>query len=175
VYTARTFGSHRYESKVINSFGHAVPVVGGNLQRTGAEAKAMVLHADFGEQQDTVVFDIRSAYAEPALKKLERSFVFDRVMPALTVTDEVQFTDAKPFETALITWGEWKELSDKAFSITDGKQVVRVEVETENVPFTVKCETLNEDVHTARKPLRIGIALKEPVKDARVRLRISAP
>jgi hypothetical protein len=173
VYTARTFGSHRYESKVINSYGHAVPVVAGNLQRTGADAKAVVLRTDFGEQQDTLELDIRSAYAEPGLKKLERAFVFDRVASSLTVSDEVQFAEAKLFETALITWGEWKQLSDEAFSITDGKQAVRVQVETGGLPFVIKSETLNEDVHTPKKPVRIGIALKEPVTEARVRLRIS--
>jgi hypothetical protein len=172
VYTARTFGSHRYDSKVLNSFGHAVPVVAGNLQRTGADARAVVLHTDFGEQRDTLAMDIRSAYPEPALKKLERTFVFDRADPSLTVIDEVQFAEAKPFETALITWGEWKRVSDNEISIRDGKEVVRVRIETDNIPFTIKSETLDENVHTPKKPVRIGIALKEPLREAKVSLRV---
>jgi len=40
VYTARTFSSHRYESKVLNSFGHPVPVIAGKLQQTGGQARA---------------------------------------------------------------------------------------------------------------------------------------
>ncbi|MCX5685676.1 MAG: heparinase II/III family protein, partial [Planctomycetota bacterium] len=47
VYTARTFSSRRYDSKLLNSFGHAVPVVAGQLQRTGRDAQAKVLRADF--------------------------------------------------------------------------------------------------------------------------------
>jgi hypothetical protein len=173
VYTARTFGSHRYDSKVLNSFGHAVPVVAERLQRTGADAKAVVLRTGFTEQQDTFTLDIRSAYPPPELEKLERTFVFDRVNPSLTVTDEVQFAGARPFETALITWGEFKKASDNAFLIVDGKEAVRVQIETGNLPFTIKSETLNEDVHTPKKPLRIGIALKDPVEGANVRLRIT--
>jgi hypothetical protein len=173
VYTARTFGSHRYESKVLNSFGHAVPVVAGELQRTGADAKAIVLRTEFGQQRDTLVLDIRSAYPEPGLQKLERTFVFDRTKPSLAVTDTVSFTEPKPFETALITWGEWKKVSEDAFSITDGTEAIRVRIETGNIPFTIKSETLNEDVHTPRKPVRIGITLKQPVKEAIVHLNIS--
>ncbi len=35
VYTARTFGPNRYQSNVLNSFGHPVPRVAGTLQVTG--------------------------------------------------------------------------------------------------------------------------------------------
>ena len=40
IYTARTFSARRYDSKVLNSYDHAVPVIGGQLQRTGADAQA---------------------------------------------------------------------------------------------------------------------------------------
>jgi len=38
VYTARTFSNRRYESNVLNSFGHPVPMVAGKLQKTGRQA-----------------------------------------------------------------------------------------------------------------------------------------
>ena len=47
VYTARTFSARRYESKVLNSFGHAVPVIAGQLQRTGLAAHAEILRHEF--------------------------------------------------------------------------------------------------------------------------------
>ena len=47
VYTARTFSARRYESNLLNSFGHPVPVVAGQLQRTGKEARAEVLATEF--------------------------------------------------------------------------------------------------------------------------------
>ena len=62
IYTARTFSSRRYDSQVLNSYGNAVPVIGGRLQRTGAEARAIVRRADFTDQEDTLTLDIRSAY-----------------------------------------------------------------------------------------------------------------
>jgi hypothetical protein len=44
VYTARTFSARRYESQVLNSYGHPVPLVAGQLQRTGRKAEARVLN-----------------------------------------------------------------------------------------------------------------------------------
>ena len=63
VYTARTFSDRRYESNVLNSFGHPVPRVAGQLQQTGRQAAAKVLKTEFTDKADTLVMDISSAYA----------------------------------------------------------------------------------------------------------------
>ena len=99
---------------MLSSYGHAVPVIGGQLQRTGADARAAALRADFRNEEDTLVLDIGSAYAAPELKRRERTFVFRRgESAALTVRDEAAFSEPKRFETVLITWGNWNELSEK--------------------------------------------------------------
>ena len=174
VYTARTFSGHRYDSKVLNSYGHAVPVIGGQLQRTGADARAAVLRADFREAEDTLTLDIRSAYTVPELKRLERTFVFRRgESAALTVRDEADFNEPRSFETALITWGDWKKLSEKEVLLSDEGGAVRVRIDTSGEPFKISAERLNEDVPTRTKPLRLGIALDSPVKAATVTLTIT--
>jgi hypothetical protein len=174
IYTARTFSGHRYDSKVLSSYGHAVPVIGGQLQRTGANARAVVLRADFGADQDTLALDIRSAYAEPELKRLERTFVFRRgASAALTVRDEVAFSEPRSFETTLITWGDWKKLSDKEILVSDKGGSVRVKIDTGGEPFQISEERLKEDVPTRTKPLRLGIALNSPVKAVAVTLTIT--
>ena len=174
IYTQRTFSPHRYESKVLNSYGHAVPVIAGQLQRPGADARAAVLRADFTDAEDTLVLDIRSAYPVPELQRLERTFVFRRGEPAaLTVRDEVAFSVPKSFETALITWGKWKRLSDRELRITDDGGGVHVKIDTGGEPFTLKAETLNEDVPTPGKPVRLDIALTRPIKSASVVLTIT--
>ena len=70
--------AHRYDSNVLNSFGHPVPRVAGKLQREGRAAEAKVRRADFTDAMDTLVFDIRSCYEVPELKKLDRTFVYSR-------------------------------------------------------------------------------------------------
>jgi hypothetical protein len=174
IYTARTFSGRRYDSKVLSSYGHAVPVIGGQLQRKGADARAAVLRADFRDQEDTLVLDIRSAYTVPELKRLERTFVFRRGQSAaLTVRDEAIFREPKLFETALITWGNWKKVSEKEVLLSDEDGAVRVRIDTGDEPFKLSAERLNEDVPTPTKPLRLGIALNSPVKAAVVTLTIT--
>ncbi|NIL99269.1 MAG: heparinase, partial [Planctomycetales bacterium] len=103
-YTARTFSGRRYESDVLNSFGHPVPRVAGNLQLSGRQAAAEVLKTEFTEQTDTIVLDLRKAYAAGQLRKLQRTFIFSRQQRGrLTVVDEAQFDNPQDFGTALIT------------------------------------------------------------------------
>jgi hypothetical protein len=174
VYTSRTFGAHRYDSKVLNSFGHAVPVIDGQLQRAGADAKADVLKTVFTDQQDVLALDIHSAYAVPELKSLQRRFTFERAKAKLTVDDDVDFSNSKSFETALITWSGWKQTSPNEILLGEGKDIARVKIDTGGAPFRIKAETIDEDVHTPKKPIHIGIILNEPVQRAHVRLTITA-
>src|SRR6185436_1952089 len=97
IYTGDTFSTNRYKSDVLNSFGHDVPVVAGKLQRAGKDAKALVLRTEFTEGQDTLTLDIKSAYTVPTLKRLHRTFVFQRDKPSLSVRDEVEFSTAETF------------------------------------------------------------------------------
>jgi hypothetical protein len=174
VYTARTFSAHRYDSNVLNSFGHAVPVVAGQLQRAGVEARAVVLSQIFTEAADTLTLDLSSAYAVAGLKKLERTFVFQRgESPLLEVRDQMKFASPGNFESALITWGTIRRVSENELEIADGKDAVRVTIDTRGRAFELKQETINENVHTERKPIRLGIALVEKVSAATVTLRIS--
>jgi hypothetical protein len=173
VYTRRTFSAHRYDSEVLNSFGHAVPVVAGQLQRTGANARGVILATNFSPAQDRITFDFRSAYAVPQLEKLERTFVFQRQpQSALEVTDEVKFSQPETFETALITWGNLKQLDARTLELTDGDSAVRVSIDTGGRSFQIKSTTINEDVHTPRKPVHVGIVLDQKTTAATVRLRI---
>jgi hypothetical protein len=174
VYTARTFSAKRYESTVLSSFGHPVPVIAGQLQREGAKARGVVLQTRFTPEQDTLRLDIRSAYAVPELTRLEREFVFRRgTAPALTVTDEITFSKPSTYEAALITWGKWKQVSQHELLISDGGDAVRVQVDSGDVAFDVRSETLDEDVHTKTKPVRLGLKLKTPITQGQFKLTIT--
>lgn len=173
VYTKRTFGPHRYDSQVLNSFGHAVPVIAGQLQRTGAEAHAVIKKTGFTDTTDTLVLDVTSAYAVPELQHLERTFTFHRTeKPSLDVGDSVAFSKPKTFETALITWSDWKQISPNEIRIGDTNGAVDVSIETGGLPVAISATEIHEDVHTPRLPVHIGIALKDPVRRATVTLQI---
>lgn len=173
VYTARTFSAKRYESKVLNSFGHAVPVVDGQLQQTGAKARGVVLETAFSDAEDVLRLDLRSAYAVDGLQKMERTFRYRRGEQAsLVVADDVEFRTSGQFEAALVTWGEWRKLDERTFRIADGDRAVLVEVSTGGLPYEMKETVIEEDVRTARPPRRIGLSLLQPVSKATVTLSI---
>jgi hypothetical protein len=173
VYTARTFSSRRYESKVLNSFGHAVPIVAGQLQRHGAGARAVLLATHFTPSADTISFDLRSAYSAPDLRKLDRTFVYQRgKSPCLEVRDQAIFSAPESFESALITWGRVRRTAAHELTISDGSGVVRVSIDTGGVPFHLRWETIDEDTDNHRKPAHLGIVLNNKVSSAVVTLRI---
>jgi hypothetical protein len=174
VYTARTFGSNRYESDVMNSFGHSVPVIAGKLQRQGADARAVVIETNFSDAADKLTLDLTSAYTVPTLQKLERSFEFRRGQnPSLTVQDNVSFTSLETFETALVTWSEWKQLSPLELLFTEGKDSVHVRIDTKGIPFEITSKQLEADVTTPKRATRLGLKLLQPLTNGIVRLTIT--
>ncbi|MFO7958593.1 MAG: heparinase II/III family protein [Candidatus Brocadiia bacterium] len=172
VYTARTFGPRRYESNVLNSWGHPVPVVNGRLQRTGREARAAVLEAEFTEATDRLVLDLTSAYEAPELEGLRRTFVYDRRGGGgLMVTDEARFSEPRRFGTALVTLGRWERTGPRTLRVYDTMSGVDVTVSA-SAEFAVSSETINEDVRARGKPTRVGIDLREPVLEATIAVTI---
>lgn len=173
-YTRRTFSSKRYESRVLNSYGHSVPVIGGKLQRPGRQAQAVVMGKDFQEQTDKIRFDLRSAYNVPELKKLERSFEYRRGKePALVVEDTVSFSGRQSFETALITWSPWRQTGPAELQIGKGADTLKVRIDSGGASVVMSSEILDEDVHSRVKPMRIKLALGEPIESAFFRVTIT--
>jgi len=174
VYTSRTFSKQRYESKVLNSFGHSVPLVAGRLQKTGKAARGRVVRTEFDDAGDTLVLDIASAYDVPELKKLTRSFHYSRSQAgSLTVTDEVEFAAPKRFGTAVVTLGRWKGLGAGSLTIQHVRQAVRVDIDAGGSDFEIKGEKIHEDVKTKTLPTRIGIDLTQPVTKATITVKIT--
>jgi len=166
VYTRRTFSRQRYESKVLNSYGHDVPVVAGRLQSTGRKAAAKVLSADFEESKDRLALDLRAAYDVPELKSLVRVFEFDRGKREVRVTDEVEFASPQTFETAVVTFGRVHLRPPDRIVLFDQERALAVEVRAEggSVKFT------REDIENPGRPtpVRIGIAFENPLRRGRI-------
>jgi hypothetical protein len=175
VYTARTFGPQRFDSQVINSYGHAVPLVAGQLQQTGRQFVARVITTNFHPEVDTVVLDLSGGYAVPGLKKLVRSFTLQRgPQPAIRVVDTVEFSKPEAFGTALITFANWKEISPGVYEIGEGADRLKVEVVVEGAGWILQPEVLREDLQAGRPATRLGFNLTAPVRTATVRMTITS-
>jgi len=174
VYTARTFSSRRYDSGMLNSLGHPVPRIAGKLQFAGRRARAVVLRTDFTDTADTLILDIRSAYKVPQMTKLTRTFVYSRAAAgSLTVRDQAAFSKPTTFETALITLGKWQRSGRDAILVRDGGQTLRVEIDTGGAAYDIQAAEIKEHVKTRTRPTRIAIALKAPVTEAAITLKIT--
>ncbi|MFH1918317.1 MAG: heparinase II/III family protein [Planctomycetota bacterium] len=174
VYTARTFSSKRYESGVLNSFGHPVPLVAGKLQKSGRSAAARVMKTEFSDAVDTVVLDLRAAYPVDGLEKLERTILFSREGAGrLTVTDEVRFATTQTFAEALVTFSDWRQAGPKELVVGEGPAAVLVELATDGPEFRVEAEKIEEDLPGGHIPTRLAINLAEPVAAATVTLTIT--
>jgi len=174
IYTASTFGADRYKSPVNNSYGHNVPVVDGQLQKSGRDAAAKIIRRDFSEKEDRWTVDLRALYEVSGLKKLEREFVYVRgSRPRVEITDRVEFATEKTYGTALMTLGEWSEQGEGKLRFKDGEGVLDVEV-TASVPFTIKGETITANLRGPKTPpQRVGIDFNKPVREAELKMVIT--
>ena len=173
-YTVRTFSERRYESNVLNSYGHSAPLVAGQLQKEGDKARARILKQELIEERDLVVFDLRSAYDVASLVKLHRSFLFSRQGAGrLMVIDEVSFTEPEAFSTALITFNHWREVAEGILEIFEGEDALRVEIRVDGGNFEITSEEIKENVRVKGYPTRIAIDLTNPVQSARIETTIA--
>jgi hypothetical protein len=168
VYTARTFGPRRYESNVMNSYGHPVPKVAGRLQLPGRQHAARVVRTEFTPAADTVVLDLTAAYDAPELVRLVRTFTVRRQPRVeVVIVDEVEMNTPAAFETALITFEPWRANRRRELTIGSGETVVSVLVEASS-PWQLVPDTLTEDLPQGRVPVRLGLQLEQPVERARI-------
>ena len=174
VYTARTFSKDRYVSKVLSSYGHPVPVIGGCLQSTGRQAEAKIVRSEFSDASDTLALDLTSAYATPGLKRLIRTFAYSREGEGrLTVRDDVSLERPATFETALITLDTWEQTSPGVLLLKGKEGALDVKIETGGKAVSVSGEEIREDVHTRSLPKRVAIRLDQPITETSVTVTLS--
>ncbi len=173
-YTSRTFSSKRYDSNLLNSFGHPVPVVAGQLQKIGEDANAKILKTEFTGDSDTLEMDFSSAYPVKELKSLKRTFVYSRKeYGSLTVTDAVIFSSPSNFETAIVTLGTFEVKSDSSLIISSGTEKILAEFYTDAGEIEIYSTEIIEDNPGNIKPLRIGLKFKNPVEKATIKVKYS--
>ncbi len=165
-YNAKTFGPHRLESMMLNSYGHDVPYVGKTLQNIGPSAEGKIVSTDFTPDKDTLVMDLSTSYSVPGLKKLIRTFVLDRSRPALEITDEAEFDQPTDFGTALVTTSSVKEQGPGSFLISGKTSAVQATVTVDDnlsIANTIEPITSHSGA-VASKPMRLGVNLTAPAQ-----------
>jgi hypothetical protein len=172
IYTKFTFSHQRYDSDANNSYGHPVPVVGGQLQKTGIAAKADIVDTRFTDAADHLTLDLTQGYDAETLEQLRRQFIYSRQdAGTVTIIDTAAFTAPTAFETALVTHADIEQPDPQSLRLTDGTTAAMVRIEAE-VPFTVRVDPLKANFRSGR-PKRIAITLDQPVQKAAVKITIT--
>lgn len=178
VYDKRTFSVHRYEGDLLNSFGHPVPVVGGELQfpdktyhRTGygRDAYTVLVDTTFTEERDQVILEMDRAYKVRHLENLIRAFRYDRTgKGSVEVCDQVKFSKADTYETALITYADWKRDEEGRLQISANGEAIEVEITSDQGELEFDHCVIQE----SSTPTRLSWRLKEPVLEASIRISV---
>jgi len=170
VYTNRTFSKDRYLGQLLNSFGHPVPIVAGQLQQAGEHAQAVLVETHFGNEADELVLDLKPAYDVEHLEELTRKFRYQRSGAGeVVVMDRVVYAKPDTFETALITYANWQMDADGCVCIGDGDAMLEVTVETDRGVLNFEHCTIEE----SSTPTRLSWRLQAPVMEAEVVIRVT--
>ena len=177
-YSRRTFTSGRYQSQLLNSFGHPVLAFASALQSDGSKYAAKVLNTTFTDRRDTLAFDLRDAYPRvPGLKVCTRTFTWEPKGKSakLTVRDDVSLEAPQIFESALTTWGTCTQKGDTLTATYEGKTLtVRV---TASAPWHLE-EAIVKGKPMGKKwqkltPRRYAVKLDNPAQDGWIQFEIT--
>lgn len=179
VYTSRTFSKQRYESGVLNSYGHSVPVIAGELQwphfneENNHVYKAEVLKTIFCEEYDKMILDLTNLYPIEALKKLTREFIYSRESKgSLQVIDTFEYTQKQSYETALITIYDYRITKDNEIMISHNDNRIRILISS-SAAYTIRVDDICEELPVDVQVKRIAISLDKKVDKGRVELSIA--
>ncbi len=172
-YTGRTFSALRYESRIVNSYGHPVPVVDLRLQGTGRQFFSRVAGVSFCAERDEIVYDLTAAYPECPLKSLVRRIVFDRAASRVEIEDSVVFDEPSHFEVPFIARGALRPLGEPGRYVVEhpsGGRDLALKVEASEA-FVVRREKL--EGAAGADVARLGFSLAGRTRAATIRMTLA--
>jgi len=166
IYTRDSFGPHRFESMMMNSYGHDVPYIGGTMQKSSPTALAVITDKSFTDDKDSITMDLTSSYDVPSLIKVTRTYVLDRTKPSVEITDTADFSAPTDYGSAFITGSKWTEKGPGSYLIYEKQSAVQTTVTLEDGSQTLLNKTEYLQMHQAGAgyhPMRLGFNLDKPV------------
>jgi len=167
VYQRDTFGPNRYKFKLLNSVGHPVPLVAGQLQVDATKVHPKVLSHHFTDAADEIAIDLTRSYPVPELRSLIRTMQYQRSgRGTIILQDRFSFSKPSAIELGLPTHGTWRQIDAQTIEFRIGKACLEAVIDTPD-GFDVVADMIEEN----HPPLpRLGIRLKKPVTEGAVRV-----
>ncbi|EIQ00947.1 Heparinase II/III-like protein [Opitutaceae bacterium TAV1] len=175
-YTARTFGPERYTSDLMNSRGHPVPLVAGQLQKN--DGRAVTLRTEFTRKRDLWELDLAPAYAVPTLVKLTRTFVLNRAGEgSLEIIDRVVFSTPQTFGNALVIRPDQQceAVGENRFRVQNKTGAVNVVIDARDHKTLPLAQTVLTGIQPGNpsRGTRLGINLASVVSEAEIRITLT--
>ncbi|WP_372772953.1 hypothetical protein [Mangrovibacterium sp.] len=175
-YTAGAFSN---DNPARSSWGHPLPRINNTLQSSGKEFAGEIVHAEFADNANKVVMDIRSAYEIPSLNKLQRTMTNDKRGPGtITVTDEFSATEPLSFGTAISTFSKYELVDERTLILTAVKNQGKVKVEVfgevagEDVPVKIVPEPIPvKSLRSGKDAVRIGVEFIEEAQSGSISIK----
>lgn len=159
-YTREYFGTGRYEILCNSSMGHSVPVMNGELQKTGKQYRASEFSAD---GKGTTSIEFAEAYGNPMGGSLVRTAEFSLENGSLLVTDTFEdFPENVIFTEQLVTQGRVRYEADGILIQGENSacQVLLPE-ETGNLRVVEKMHSNHEGIQETVRLIQWEITSKE--------------
>ena len=128
IYAQGFVRTHRFESMMMNSYGHDVPYIRGTLQKSSTTALAVITDTSFTDDKDSMTMDLTSSYDVPSLIKVTRTYTLDRTKPSVEITDTADFSAPTDYGSAFITGSKWKEEGPGSFLIYEKQAAVQTTI-----------------------------------------------
>ena len=124
LYNRDYFSGKRYDSIFANSYGHSVPRIGGELQKTGPNFKGALERTG----QKSAIIRFEQAYGLSELSEAIRSITVGET--GVTLEDQFQFTgEGLPVEETLMTWQQ-VELNGATARIRTDMGILEIKVDS---------------------------------------------
>lgn len=176
VYSQSTFSSRRYESVFCNSYGHSVPVIGGQAQEAGKEYYGTMRVENLnGSGVKTAIIDMTHAYPSGIIKRLVRTLTLEGEGNRLWLEDVYAFDEVPDsIVEAFITFHEAVVLPG-AKSVRIGDEESCVVVRVLDVAGRFEVNVLSEESkegRTGETIHRITFQPQEVLRDMSIRFAI---
>jgi hypothetical protein len=169
LYTKDMFSTDRYKYKLLSSYGHPVPLIGGVEQVFGEGRKAKFLGKSFSVEADEITVDLSPAY--PGFKDgaIVRTFRYDRANGTITITDAIKCESPMTMEFPILTDGKIEPGAEKGeWMITVAGKTLAAKVVVEGAQgWASRIESIERTV--AGHPVcRLAVAIDGKASEVKV-------
>lgn len=155
-YNQGVFSTKRYDSRLLNSFGHPVPTIDGKLQLEATTVHPKVVSTRFTPEEDTIEMDITAAYNAPNLQKLIRTMRYSREAGgSIEIADQFDIAGPSDIEESFPTHGTCRQIDPSTLQFDFEGTHLQVTIDAP-VVFTITQDKVDD---YANPFIRIGARL----------------